>query len=44
MFFSFFQFLNFRFPDPGVYRFAEKDSPDNIVFEEREVTIILEYS
>ena len=25
-----------RFPDSSVYRFAEKDSPDNIVFEERE--------
>ena len=26
----------FRFPDPSVYRFAETDSADNIMFEERE--------
>jgi len=26
-----------RFPDPGSYRFSEADSPENIVFEEREV-------
>jgi len=25
-----------RFPDPSVYKFAEQDSNDNIVFEERE--------
>ena len=28
--------LYFRFPDPSVYKFAEQDSNDNIVFEERE--------
>ena len=27
---------SFRFPDSRIYRFAEKDSADNIVFEERE--------
>ena len=25
-----------RFPEPSAYRFAEKDSPNNIVFEDRE--------